>query len=367
MIRTYVLPILALCGLVFAIHSVVTASKPVPVAQPVVEPAQAPFQSFIAGAGLVEARTQNVAVGTPVPGIVTAVFVQVGSTVRAGEPLFTLDDRELQAELTVRRTALHTAQEQLSRLQHWPRAEDFPPAEARVKEAEAALADARAQLAMAESVSDRRAVSQEEVSRRRFAVQGAEARLAAARAQVALLKAGTWKQDVNVARAEAAAAQAQVQAIETHLARLTVRAPMDGELLQVNIRPGEFAPTGVLQTPLMLLGNLSRLHVRVDVDENDAWRFQPQAAAVAFVRGNRDLQTPLRFERVEPYIVPKRALTGESTERVDTRVLQILYSFERGAIPVYVGQQMDVFLETSALSPSAAAAPLSPDTLRGTP
>jgi len=48
---------------------------------------------------------------------------------------------------------------------------------------------------------------------------------------------------------------------------------------------------------------------------------------------------------VEPYVVPKRSLTGDSTERVDTRVMQAVYSFPRGRLPVYVGQQMDVFIE----------------------
>ena len=92
------------------------------------------------------------------------------------------------------------------------------------------------------------------------------------------------------------------------------------------------------------MGNVDTLVVRVDIDENDAWRIDPAADAVAFVRGNRDLKTNLKFVRVEPYIVPKRSLTGESTERVDTRVLQVLYSFNRDALPVYVGQQMDVFI-----------------------
>lgn len=354
MIRKYLLPLLSIAGVVFAIHSVVTSQQPAPVAQPVIEPAQAPFRAYVAGAGLIEASTQNVAVGTPVAGIVTEVFRKVGERVKAGDPLFQLDDRDLRAEWSVRHAALQTAQETLSRLTRLPRVEDIPPAEARVKEAEATLADAKAQLAMAESVTDRRAISQEELSRRRFTTQGMEARLAEARAQLALLKAGAWKPDMDVARAQVAAAQAQVRAMETSLERLTVRAPMDGEILQVNVRRGEFAPTGVLATPLMLLGNLERLHVRVDIDENDAWRVRAQAPGVAFIRGNRDLQTPLRFERIEPYIIPKRSLTGESTERVDTRVLQILYSFERGQLPAYVGQQMDVFIEALPLETTAA-------------
>jgi multidrug resistance efflux pump len=331
MIRKFVLPLLAVAGVLCAIQVVIMASKPVPAAAPVVEPASAPFRSYIAGAGIIEARTQNVAIGTPVPGIVTRVFVQVGSAVKAAEPLFKLDDRDLQAELAVRRTAVQTVQENLTRLMHLPRQEDIPPAVARVQETEAALADAQNQLARVESVTDRRAISQEDISRRRFAVQGAAARLAAARAQLSLLKAGAWKHDVNIVKAEVAAAQAQVQAVETNLERLTVCAPIDGEILQVNIRQGEFAPAGALQTPLILLGNLERLHVRVDIDENDAWRFQPQAPAVAVARGNQEIQTPLRFER--------------------------------GAIPVYVGQQMDVFIA----APSVESSPVMPDRIAASP
>ena len=100
----------------------------------------------------------------------------------------------------------------------------------------------------------------------------------------------------------------------------------------------------------MLLGDDSRLHVRVDIDENDAWRAHPGASAMAFVRGNPDLNMPLQFERFEPYVVPKVSLTGQSTERTDTRVLQAIYSFDPAALPVYVGQQMDVFIEAPSAS-----------------
>lgn len=125
-----------------------------------------------------------------------------------------------------------------------------------------------------------------------------------------------------------------------------MRAPIDGEVLQVNIRPGEFALAGFLNTPLLVLGNLEQLHVRVDIDESDVWRFDKNGKAVAFLRGNRNFKAELRLAYVEPYVVPKKSLTGDSTERVDTRVLQALYSFDRQQLPVYVGQQMDVFIET---------------------
>lgn len=70
---------------------------------------------------------------------------------------------------------------------------------------------------------------------------------------------------------------------------------------------------------------------------------------------------PLKFVRFEPYVVPKTSLTGESAERVDTRVLQVIFSFDCGALPITVGQQMDVFIDASdskSPAPSAGAAGL---------
>src|SRR5262249_15656838 len=126
---------------------------------------------------------------------------------------------------------------------------------------------------------------------------------------------------------------------------LTVRAPLDGQLMQLKLRPGEFAATGVLAQPLILLGSVDPMNVRVDVDDNDAWRVKAGVPAVAFLRGNKEIKASLKFVRFEPYVVPKRSLTGDSTERVDTRVLQAIYSFDRGDLPIYVGQQVDVFIE----------------------
>ncbi|MBI1853254.1 MAG: HlyD family efflux transporter periplasmic adaptor subunit [Planctomycetes bacterium] len=345
MIRKYVLPLLALIGLLFGVYTVLASNKPVNPAQPVADPAASPFKAYVAGAGLVEASTQNIAVGTPTSGVVTDIPVLVGGRVHSHDVLFKLDDRSSRAELIVRQAALASAKAKLERLEGLPRPEDVPAAEARVHEADATLADLRNQLALAESLGDKRAISMEEMGRRRFAVDAGVARVAEAKAQLQLLEAGAWKPDVEIAKADVASAEALVRATEIELDRLVVRAPVDGEVLQVNVRLGEYAQAGPLDKPLMVMGGVDRLHVRIDVDENDAWRFRPKAAAVAYVRGNRELRTELQFERVEPYVVPKRSLTGDSTERVDTRVLQVIYSFDPNSIPIYVGQQMDVFID----------------------
>jgi len=344
MIRKYALPPLALAGLALAIWTAVMGARPVPAGAPVAEPARAPFASYMAGAGLIEASSENIEAATPVPGLVIEVLVEVGKPVKAGAPLLRLDGRDIQAEIEVRKTLVKSARLKLDRIKSLPRPEDVPPFEARVLAFEADAQNAKDQLKRVEAMPDKRAMSEEDLSRRRFASLTAEARAAEARAQLALLKAGAWSPDVALAEGEIAGAEAQLRASEVALERLTVCSRIDGEILQVNIRPGEYA---LAASPLVVLGNTDILHVRVDIDENDAWRFKPGAKAVGFVRGNRELNTALEFVRVEPFVVPKRSLTGSSIERVDTRVMQVLFKFPRSAIPVYVGQQMDVSIEAA--------------------
>jgi HlyD family secretion protein len=319
MLPKYTLPVLAAAGFLFGIFEVFSSNKPTPVAQAAAEPATSPYASFIAGAGIVEAKSQNIAIGASLAGLVKSVKVKVGDRVKLGDSLFLIDDRAALAELAVREA-------------------DLARARAAVGEAEAGVKDAATLQRLAEAIEDRRAISTEELERRRNATLIAKRRLDSARAQVQQ-------------------AEAAVKASKTTLELLRVTAPVNGEILQVNVRPGEFAQAGPLSTPLMLVGNLDDLHVRVDIDENDAWRFRRESKAVAYLRGNRKFQTDLALVWVEPYVVPKKSLTGDSTERVDTRVLQALYSFDRSKMPVFVGQQMDVFIEAPDFERESAQVP----------
>lgn len=296
MFRNYILPLLALAGIAFAIFTVVFPAKTSPPAAPVSAAPQPPYPTFVAGSGIVEASSENISIGTQIAGVVSKIYVQIGSNVKAGDPLFTIDERAVRAELATRSAAVQVA--------------------------DAQLADAKYKLQLSEALAAERITSVEDREKNRFAAQKAEAQLAQSRAEL--------------------------KSSETELERLTVRASVDGQVLQLKVHPGEFAPTGppaAGQPPLILLGSVTPLNVRVDVDENDASLVQAGASAIGYVRGNTQINTPLKFVRFEPYVVPKKSLTGESTERVDTRVLQVIFSFERDDLPIFVGQQMDVFIE----------------------
>ncbi|WP_005033488.1 efflux RND transporter periplasmic adaptor subunit [Holophaga foetida] len=302
-----ILPIVAGVGLLFATAVALRSNTKKPAAIPIAQPAEAPYTSYLGGAGLVEASNDNISIGTSLPGIVKLVSVKVGDKVKAGQSLFQIDDREQRADMAVKQG-------------------DLAKAEAALQEALASQKDTAAQFALVKDAKGS-AVSVDDIQKRQNAAILGDAKVQSARAAV------------QYARANLATTQSALE-------RLTVRAPMAGEVLQVNVRPGEYAATGVLDTPLVRLGSLEQLHIRVDIDENDAWRFKPGTRATAFLRGNRDIKAAVTFARVEPYVTPKTSLTGSSSERVDTRVLQVIYSFERSALPVYVGQQMDVFIET---------------------
>ena len=308
MLKKKLLPIIAGIGIVIAIIVAVTSQSKTSPPEPAAQPSQAPYKTYVGGAGMVEASTENISIGAPLPGIAKKVYVKVGQKVKSGDVLFEIDDREYRADLEIKQGNLLKAK-------------------AAVVEAQASLRDAESQYELVKNVSDNRAVSIDDVKKRQNAVLLAEARTASAKAAVV-------------------GAEAEVRSSKTNIERLTVRSPMDGEILQVTIHAGEYVQAGPASTPLVRMGSLETLHVRVDIDENDAWRFKPGTKAVAFVRGNRDLKADLTFVRVEPYITPKTSLTGSSTERVDTRVLQILYSFERAKLPVFVGQQVDVYIDT---------------------
>jgi RND family efflux transporter MFP subunit len=272
-----------------------------PITAPPVEPSPKPYGVSVAASGIIEALSENVAVGVPEAGLVTKVHVKVWESVQEGQPLFTLDDRESRAQLAVNEANAAVAQATLRRLED--------------------------QLARFKSVNDPRAVSQDEVR--------------------------TKENDVAVARAQLEASRAQVSQNKVCLERLTVMAPRAGTILQVNIRRGEFA-SATPKEPAIILGDLDRLQVRADVDEQNAPRLQAGQTATAYLKGDTTQPIKLSFVRIEPYVVPKVSLTGGSTERVDTRVLQVIYSFERPKDrPVYVGQQVDLFVKSEI--PSVAA------------
>lgn len=290
-IHGWKMPLMGAAGLVFALVSVL--GRPESKAhEPLVTPPATSYSAQVAGIGVVEPKSEIINLGVELPGVVRQVQVAVGDEVKRGVPLFTLDQREVDAQIATLEATLAA-----SRVQ---------------------AADAHMQYALIASVKDKRAVARDEVNRRQFAKQLAQARVKEIEAQ--LQQAKITKQ------------------------RLMIVAPIDGRVLELNVRPGEYAAAGVLAAPLARVGDVSTLHVRVEVDEENAARIRPESKAEGLFRGDTITRIPLTFVRFEPYVRAKQNLAATG-QRVDTRVLQIIYALPEEVGERFVGQQMDVFVD----------------------
>ncbi len=361
MFSKYGVPLMAAGLLIFAISHVLGMQKSPPKLEPIVPPARSPYGSTVAAAGLVEPKTENISIGAAVPGVVYAVHVKAGQKVDAGQPLFTVDNRHLEAQKKAREAELISSQAQLKKLMAMPRPEEVPVKQAKLREASANLADQELMWKRAkglyETAGPSGAITEEDYVRRRQAFEMAHQQELAAKADLELLQSGAWEADKAVARSAITQAEAQLEMVKTEIERTIVRSPVAGEVLQITVRPGEYVSNASSQgQSYIVLGNVTQLHVRVDIDEHDIPRYVPGSKAQANPRGDANQFHHLSFVRIEPFVVPKKSLTGNTGERIDTRVLQVIYSVDpatKETQRLYVGQQVDVFIDVGTKEPEA--------------
>src|SRR5262245_10871872 len=336
-------------------HTSSSVSTPPPQSMPAAQ---------IGAVGLVEPSSQEISIGTDISGTVSKVFAVPGVKLSKGDPLFALDSRLAEAVVAQRRRDLAAAEARLTLARS-----RVPGLEAEVQAALTAVEAARAEkddatdvVRIASGLNSGDTISAREITRRRNALRTAEAKYAEASARLSLAQANLALYDeakggANIAIELAAIEQARasLKLAQTDLELRTVNAPIDGEVLRVNINPGEFALAGAVTQPLIVMGRTDPMHVRIDIDEADIARYRPGARAVASLRGDLVRKLQLSFVRAEPLVVPKRALSGLSTERVDTRVMQLIYAIVEDGMVILPGQQVDVLIEAEEGGPQAAA------------
>lgn len=310
--------------------------------------------NYIGGVGLVEPVNEAISIGSQLPGIVEQIMVQPGDKVRAGDVLLRLDRRSAAADLGVAKAELLAQESRLQELvaQISIQQARLAAAKALLDQNTATESNAKREYERAISIRNSNALSEEEIDARKLNWETAKgrsleamARVAEAQSNLNLLAGEPIAASIEVQKAAIELARANREKAQNHYDLLTIVAPKDAVILSVKIRVGEFVPAAVLSSPFITLGVIDPLHLRVDIDESEIPRFHPGARAYASLRGQPEIKVPIEYVRTEPLVIPKRSLTGTVSERVDTRVLQVIYSVDPKTLNASVGQQVDVYIE----------------------
>jgi len=310
--------------------------------------------------GRVEPASGEIKIAAALMGVIAEVLVKVNDKVFVGEPLIRLSDNEAQARLAAAEAQVafrlrarndETAPVRSATTRRTTEAAvaDADKAAAR-RRAEDAVADADKAVAAAQAALDRAAVdrragraSDADLDTARTALSRAQDRLKQQKAELRRIQsdAGTplpnfAEGQVNVARGELAAAAAAI-------AKLTIRAPIAGTVLQVNAKPGELAAPSNAQ-PLLIIGDVSTLRVRAELDERDFGKIkigQPVLVRAAAFRG-REFAGKVSF--IAPLVEHGRINVREQRNVTDVDVVEVLIDLAQ-ADPLAVGMKVDVYFQ----------------------
>ncbi|MEQ8848795.1 HlyD family efflux transporter periplasmic adaptor subunit [Botrimarina sp.] len=299
----------------------------------------------ISAPGIVEGASADVLLRPEVRGLVVERFVEVGDRVERGGPLLRLDDRRARLAVRSAEAELASAQAELDRLLNGARSHEREEARALRQATSVRLNQAKTNLDRLVRLERQSAVSGQEADDARANVENLVAQLAAADARVAMLEAPARDDEVRLARARIAAAEANVEVARLALEKTTIVSPIDGRVLDLDAQVGELVSPD--QGPVAVVADTSRLRVRAYVEEFDAPRVEAGATAEVRADGLPETAYAGRVATVGPRMTAKSLFSGEPNELYDTKVREVVIDLS-GAANLIVGLRVDVRLGPTA-------------------
>jgi HlyD family secretion protein len=290
------------------------------VAAPALAAAAAVEPDTIVSPGIVEPWGAQVELSAQESGWIAEILVKEGAIVQSGQSLATLEESAQRHNVDLARADLAEAEATLTRIEHGPTVEELRQAQGDDRAAAVRGEFARASAVRMTRLHDDGVVSADTVDR---AVSEARAQSALAdrtAARLRELERGSRAEDRQAARARVMSARARLRVTEDALARRRIVAPGAGVVLLSRFHAGEFYDVGA--GPLLILGDMSRLQVRLEVDEIDALALHRGDACALYSDGGGRLAGGT-VVRLAPKM-GRRALPLESpTARQDVRVREV--------------------------------------------
>jgi HlyD family secretion protein len=357
--RNKILFALAVAGILAGGVAAYLFSLQKPALPPMFNPPVNPFAGGIYAEGIVEsaqASGENINIYPEVGGTVKQIFVSEGQAVTKGTPLLRIDESVQRSIVDQQKSQAEAAAALLEELKAEPRKENLDIAAAQVEAAEAGVKNAQDELDKQQTAYklNSKSVSKDALDSAINAATLAKANLLVAQKQYALTQAGAWIYDIKNQERQHSAARNAYLSSRALLSKYMLRTPRDGVVLSINAAVGSYiSPQGVYDSytegfvPVMIMGTPeAALDVRCYVDEILVPRIPPPSAMKAqmAIRGT-SIRIPLDYVRTQLYVSPKIELSDQRLERVDVRVLPIIFKFERPkSVNLYPGELVDVYI-----------------------
>ncbi len=292
-----------------------------------VRPLQDAPDLLFSAPGVTEPQSKTVSIVSELGGTIRAVHVRAGDPVKKGQVLAELHDSIQKAGVDLARATLARAEAELLRLRNGERPEERAIIKSKLDEAEASLRLAEFEWQRAQKMVQQDAISTKEIESARIGLALAQARRDGARKQWELSEAGPRAEDVARAVAAVDEARASLDAAVALLEKTRIRSPLDGIVIYRYREPGEAVFTDV-PSPILSVGDRSRLRVRVDVDELDVTQVRVGQRICATAPAYGDKRFAGRVLHIEPTLGRKNFRTNSPTEKVDMKVQEVVVELD---------------------------------------
>lgn len=297
--------------------------------------------------GRVEACSGQIKVAAAVVGVVQKVLVKANDKVFAGEALILLADDELRARLAAAETQAAMRERARDERSVSGSAKTRRKAQDAAADAERTLFDARSAVDRAAARLRTKGGSEADLTAARLALTRAQNELSTRQGELRTIDDDalptSLEGQLSIARAEYAVARAALD-------KMTVRAPTDGTVLQVNVREGEAVSPGSPQAPLQL-ADLSRMCVRAELDERDIGAVKVGQAVMVRAAAFPGREFEGSVSSVAPLIEPGRLDPPGARNQTDVDVVRVVVEL-KASDELTIGMKADVYFR-----PDKVAAP----------
>ncbi len=226
-----------------------------------------PVQDSIPVSGNIEIT--DVAVSFKIAGRVEKRLVSEGEMVKTGQVIARLDHKDLAEEVAQRRAQVTATEAVLTELKTGSRPEEIAQAEAVLARAQADGDRTKSEFERQKKLYEREVISTREFDLAKTSYEGAEARIREAGEGLTLVRKGPRREKIDQAKANLEQTRQALALAETRMGYSVLLSPFSGIVLSDNIETGEFVSSG---TPVITMGDLSRLYLRAYINETDLGR-----------------------------------------------------------------------------------------------